>query len=497
MRRGSGLLCHITSLPSRYGIGDLGPAAFDFADFLHRSGQSYWQVLPLNPTDPAHGSSPYSSISVFAYNTLLISPELIVRDGLLDSNDIVNPPDFPVDRCNYQWVLEYKTYLLDRAFNRFLSGRERSLFDDFCAENSFWLDDYALFKALKIKFDMRSWDNWPDEYRYRHEGSLETARNENHHAIEREKFSQYLFHKQWRALKKYCNEKCIQIIGDMPLYVDYDSSDTWSNPGIFKLDEDLRPLFVSGVPPDYFSDTGQLWGNPVYDWDTLRADDFHWWVSRMKQTISCFDAVRIDHFVGLFKYWEVPFGEETAVDGHWADAPFDDFFHALRKRFCTLPVIAEDLGYMPPQVRESMTKYDIPGMKILLYAFHEDDPMHPYLPHTYPRNCVVYTGTHDNNTVRGWLDNETGADDRRRIRDYFGKEIPDGQMHREFIRLAMMSVGDIALFPIQDILGLGADSRLNTPAVAHGNWEWRIAPGVLHENIAADLLHLTTIYGRI
>lgn len=497
MRRSSGILCHITSLPSRYGTGDLGPAAYEFADFLERAGQTCWQVLPINPTDTAHGSSPYSSSSVFAFNTLLISPELLARDGFVDHNDIVEPPDFPTGRCNFQWVYEYKSYLFDRAFDNFNSGHDRALYDAFCKENSFWLDDYALYRALKTQFDLQPWDQWPDEFRFRHEDALESARGEQHYLIEKEKFCQFLFHNQWKSLKKYCNEKNIQIIGDLPIYVNYDSADTWSNHRIFKLDDSRKPVYVSGVPPDYFSETGQLWGNPVYNWDEMRSDGFRWWVARMGRTLECFDSVRIDHFMGLFEFWEVPAGDETAVNGHWADAPFDDLMDALLKRYGAMPVIAEDLGFVPPRVREAMARYDITGMKVLLFAFHEDHPHHPYLPHSYPRNCVVYTGTHDNNTVRGWLEQETGDDVRRRIRDYFGRDIPDDRMHLEFIRLAMMSVADIALLPVQDILGLGAGARLNTPSVAGGNWEWRLEPGALHDDLARHLRHLATIYGRV
>lgn len=496
MNRGSGILLHITSLPSSYGIGDLGPEAYRFVDFLARSRQSYWQVLPLNPIDPAQGNSPYSSFSAFARNTLLISPDLLVKDGTIAPRDLEPMPDFPEGRCDYPAVMKFKERLFNVAYENFKEKQARYGFENFCAENSYWLENFSLFASLKERFQKRPWNEWPAEYRDRNPEALRRVRNELRDRIEKESFLQYLFAKQWRMLKRYCNERGIQIMGDIPIYVNYDGEDVWSNTEIFKLNGQKLPALVAGVPPDYFSKTGQLWGNPVYNWEALQQRGFRWWIRRMENTLATYDIVRIDHFRGLVACWEVPAGEKTAINGKWEKVPVESFLNVLKRRFFTLPIIAEDLGLITPEVREVMIRHAIPGMKVLLFAFNEDHPMHPYLPHTYEKNSVVYTGTHDNNTVRGWLENEATEEDKRRLQEYFGRTMSMEEIPWEMIRLAMLSVADIVLFPLQDVLGLGAEARLNRPSVAKGNWEWRVPSEKITSALEERLAAITQIFGR-
>lgn len=496
MRRGSGILLHITSLPSEFGIGDFGPAAYRFVDFLAESGQSYWQMLPLNPTDPVHGNCPYSSVSAFAKNPLLISPQLLVEDGFLRKEETIPPAPFPATFCDYTAVIEYKKQLLRKLYDKksdFINSREIAIF----RENNGWVDDYALFVVLKRYFHELSWDQWNAETRDRNPSAIEAEFQKHKDEIEKEIFVQYLLDKQWRSLKKYCNDRGIQIIGDLPIYVNHDSVDVWRNPYIFKLDYNKRPLYVSGVPPDRFSATGQLWGSPVYDWQALKGDSFRWWLKRMEITLSLFDVVRIDHFRGLVAYWEIGAWEKTAINGRWVEVPIVDFLNALKKRFFYLPIIAEDLGLITPDVREVMRRFNLPGMKVLLFAFGEDHPMHPYLPHVYERNCIVYTGTHDNNTTRGWFEKEATEADKKRLWYYLGKKVDADDVSWELIRLAMMSVADMAVFPLQDVLSLGEEARLNKPSQPTGNWEWRVEEKVLTEALAQKLKHLTYTYGRL
>ncbi len=496
-KRGSGILLHITSLPSPFGVGDLGPSAYRFADFLADARQSYWQVLPLSPTLPVYGNSPYSSVSTFAGNTLFISPEALVADGFLSGSEIESRPAFPEGRCDYEGAAAYKERLLRLAYDGFVkSGSDREGFDCFCEEQASWLDTYALFVSIKRRMEGRSFCDWPPELRDRVPDAIEAHRAESAAEVEREKFGQYLFFRQWTALKKHCNERGVQLIGDIPIYVSYDSADVWANAGIFKLDGEKRPLTVGGVPPDYFSATGQLWGNPVYNWDALRQTGYAWWIERLRHTLALLDVVRVDHFRGLVSFWGVPANEKNAVNGRWADVPAHDFFSRLSKRFFSLPIIAEDLGIITPDVREVIEEWGFPGMKVLLFAFGEDNPMHIYLPHTYGRNCVVYTGTHDNNTARGWFEREAGPGEKERLARYLGKEVRAGDVHWDLVRLAMASVAQMAVFPLQDILGLGAEAQMNRPSVALGNWGWRLAPGQLTAGVADRLRALTVTYGR-
>ena len=471
MKRGSGILLHITSLPSPHGVGDLGPWAYRIADFLSEAKQSYWQILPLNSMAPGHEGSPYHCSSVFAGNTLLISPELMVREGFLIEGDIGTPPSFS-DVVEYDRVLPYKEKILGKAYERFEKNAE---FENFCSENSSWLEDYALFVSLRAHFG-RDWSEWPAEVRDRNPEALQKLKELLHDKIEMEKFLQYVFFKQWFSLKSYCNQKGIRFIGDMPIYVNFDSAEVWANPEIFKLNGEKRPTFVAGVPPDRFSSTGQLWGNPVYRWEALKEDGYAWWIKRIEHDMKLYDLVRIDHFRGFVAYWEVPAGEKTALRGQWVKVPAEDFFTTLRQHLTDLPILAEDLGIITPDVREIMDRFGIPGMRVLLFAFGEDLPTNPYAPHNHVKNCVVYTGTHDTNPVRGWFEKEATSEERERLFRYLGRKVSAEDVSWEFIRLAMMSVADTAILPMQDILGLGEEARMNRPATTEKNWQWRLSP---------------------
>jgi 4-alpha-glucanotransferase len=495
-RRGSGILLHITSLPSPYGMGDLGSGAYRFVDFLTETKQSFWQILPLNPTDPAYGSSPYHSISAFASNPLLISPELMVRDGLLSTSDVATVPDYPKGRVDYPAAIAFKERLFYLAHERFRNETQTHGYERFCSDNSSWLDDFALFVALKTHFHGKVWTEWPEEVRERQPEALEDLKGQLRERIELHKFLEYVFFQQWSSLRSYCNQRGIQIFGDIPIYVEHDGVDVWTNPEIFKLDSDNRPQVVAGVPPDYFSETGQLWGNPVYRWEALKETGYAWWIRRLQHNLKLFDLVRIDHFRGLIGYWEVPAGEKTAINGRWVEAPGEDLLNALHKRFPHLPVVAEDLGVITPDVREIMHRFELPGMKVLLFAFGEDLPTNPYIPHNLPTNCVLYTGTHDNNTVRGWYGREATPEIKERLFRYLGQEVSPERVHLELIRLAMMSVANMVIVPMQDILGLGEEARMNRPATTEGNWQWRLLPEQLKPSVAKRLLDMTELYGR-
>ncbi|MDI6777342.1 MAG: 4-alpha-glucanotransferase [Syntrophales bacterium] len=494
--RRSGILLHITSLPSLYGIGDLGPGAFRFADFLAETKQGLWQILPLHPTDSVYFDSPYSATSAFAGNPLLISPEYMVREGLLSEADVESPPPFPKGQVDYGAVKAYKTKLFHLAHERFRMKTDRDRYEQFCSDNSCWLEDFSLFIVLKVRYHGKSWNKWPPEIRDRRPDTLRMAHKQFYDDVEKEKFLQYIFFQQWFPLKEYCHSKSIQIIGDVPIYVAYDSADVWANPEIFKLDEKKAPSFISGVPPDLCSKTGQLWGNPVYRWDVLKERGYDWWLRRLEHSFKQYDLVRIDHFRGLIAYWEVPASEKTTANGQWVAVPTEDFFRTLFKKLPSPPIIAEDLGTITPDVTQIMRRYDIPGMRPLLFAFGETLPGHNCAPHNISQNSVVYTGTHDLNTVRGWFEKEATPEDRRRLFSYLGRKVSLTQLHRELIRLAMMTVANTVIIPMQDILGLGEEARMNRPGTAYGNWKWRLLPGQITPSIARYLLEVTELYGR-
>lgn len=495
-KRASGILLHITSLSSPYGIGDLGPDAYRFADFLAGAWQRFWQILPLNPISPVFGNSPYSSCSAFAGNHLLISPDLLVEDGLLSRSDIEGH-NFPADRVDYKTVSGFKEQMLCKAYENFRKMEEdKAVFLDFCSDNAGWLDDYTLFISLKERFNSAVWNQWPDDIKHRKSDAVRRWKEELNDRILFEKFVQYIFFKQWSGLRAYCHGKGIQIIGDLPIYVILDSADVWVNPELFKLDENMEPLFVAGVPPDYFSKTGQLWGNPVYRWDTHRENRYEWWMKRVRHNLSLYDVLRFDHFRGFVAYWEIPAGSEMAIGGKWVEAPAEDFFSTLLRNFPDIPAIAEDLGIITPDVEEIRDSFEFPGMKLLLFAFGDDLPLNPYIPHNYCRNCVVYTGTHDNNTIRGWFEEEAAPEDRERLLRYVGKGLSEDSVHRELITIAMMSVANLVIIPMQDILGLGKEARMNLPSTVSGNWEWRL----LNEQITPQLINylsgMTWLYNR-
>jgi 4-alpha-glucanotransferase len=494
--RGSGILLHISSLPTPFGIGDLGPSAFQFADFLADTKQRFWQILPLTPTDTPHGNSPYHSDSAFAANPLIISPEILLGDGWLDHADVINHPEFSSNRVEYDPAISFKETIIEKIWDRVQLLHEIEGYETFYSRNAYWLDDYARFQALKTHFQGKAWYEWPADFRDRTPEALEWTRHEFDDAIQRVCLCQYLLYKQWISLKTYCNQKGIRIIGDIPIYVVHDSADVWGYPNYFNLDSDKRPQTVAGVPPDYFSDTGQLWGNPVYCWEALKERGYDWWIRRIKHNLELYDYMRIDHFRGFVSYWEIPATETNAINGRWVDAPGWDFFKRITSDFPDLPIIAEDLGFITPDVHELMGHFKFPGMKVLLFAFGDDLPTNPYAPHNLERNFVVYTGTHDNNTVRGWFETEATSEVKKRLFRYLGKEVSAEEISRTLIRLAMMSVANTTIVPLQDLLGLGERGRMNTPGTPQGNWEWRFDPSLLTPDVADELRKMTEIYGR-
>jgi 4-alpha-glucanotransferase len=494
--RGSGILLHISSLPSSGGIGDLGEAAYSFADILKNSSQRYWQILPLNPGNPQNGESPYFSSSAFAGNPLHICLEKLCSNGFLNSSDIRQPFFSNTGKVDFSAVRSYKYTALEKAYRTWKTNGVDPEFVSFCEEQSFWLEDYALFLTIGKQLGSWTWHSWPFLLKSHDTTELKEVYMSNYEDIEKICFYQFLLFRQWNELKRYCNNKGIEIIGDMPIYVSYESSDVWAHRSIFKIDKEGKPTGVSGVPPDYFSATGQLWNNPVYSWDNMRNVNYQWWCHRMKMMFSLYDIVRIDHFRGLVQFWEVNAGETTAINGTWQDVPTREFLNTLKQQALRFPVIAEDLGTITPDVREVMDEYGFPGMKILLFAFSEDNPDNPYLPHNYNKNCIVYTGTHDNNTVRGWLETEASDIEKRRVHTYLGAELSDEETVRELIRIAQASIADISIIPLQDLLFLGADTRMNHPAKSEGNWRWRVNPEQFEKIPVTLLRDYAKTYGR-
>lgn len=496
--RASGILLHPTSLPSSFGIGDLGRSAYEFVDFLAQSGQKLWQILPLGPTGYEH--SPYiMNFSTFAGNPLMISLERLAEEGLLDAGTLVplSGDKLEGDRVNFDLVIPYKTQFLQRAFEQFQSAPTPE-FETFCTEQAWWLDDYTLFMALLDANPGTTWTQWEPSVARREPAALEAKRKELKNSVFFHQFLQFKFFEQWSQLRGYANEKGIQIIGDVSIYVCHNSSDVWANPEFFKLDpETLESAYIAGVPPDYFSATGQLWGNPVYDWDKLEEAEFSWWVDRVKATLLYVDLVRVDHFRGFEAYWQVPGGEETAMNGEWIEAPGVKFFETLAKKLGTLPVLAEDLGIITPKVEALRDGFEFPGMRILMFAFG-GDPNSTYLPHNYVSNCLVYTGTHDNDTTLGWWNRAT-AEEKQHCARYLGYASPDEikEINWELIRLALSSVANQAILPLQDLLGLDNRGRMNDPSTNAGNWRWRYESSeLLTEQLRDRLLELTQLYGR-
>jgi 4-alpha-glucanotransferase len=502
--RASGILLHPTSLPNDFGIGDLGDSAYRFVDFLDSAKQKYWQILPLGPT--GYGDSPYQSFSAFAGNTNLISPEVLVAEDLLTEEEINDKPEFPEGKIDFGAVIDWKNVLLEKAYRRFHTTAgltARLAFDTFTNEVALWLDDYAAFRAIKAAQDRKPWIEWEEPLRLRDGNAVLAARKELIDEIQAQKFYQFLFFKQWTRLKNYANGKGIAIIGDIPIFVSMDSADAWSNPGQFKLNKDGSPKVVAGVPPDFFSKTGQLWGNPIYNWDDMQADGFKWWIERIRFTLKTVDIVRVDHFRGFAASWEVPGADKTAENGQWVDVPGRELFQAAFKEFGDLPVMAEDLGEITPDVEALRDGFDFPGMRILLFGFGGDSG-NMNLPHNYIRNCVVFTGTHDNDTSVGWFNShvdKSSTSDKPKIgheQEFcLGYLNSDGkEIHWDLIRAAWASIADTAITPMQDLLGLGNKARMNLPATKSGNWDWRATDGDFSNELSLRLRVLTEMYGR-
>lgn len=494
--RTSGILLHPTSLPSPYGIGDLGQAAYDFVNFLEKSGQHLWQILPLTHT--GYGDSPYQSFSAFAGQPLLISPELLTGLHLLTEEELLTCPKAYPEHVDYGTVIPWKMDLLKKAYERFSEAEHHALsekYGDFCKKNADWLEDYSLFMALKDLNGGVSWLEWEDKYRMPDESFKHTLKNTLAEESGFYKFIQFLFFQQWGQLKEYANAHDIRIIGDIPIFVSMDSADVWANQHLFQLDTKGFPTAVAGVPPDYFSATGQLWGNPLYEWEMHKREGYSWWISRIAGQLEILDILRIDHFRGFEAYWAVPYGEETAVNGEWIKAPGESLFTAVQNALGNdLPIIAEDLGVITPEVEALRDKFSFPGMKVLQFAF-EDTSESTFLPHNFTTpNCVCYTGTHDNDTTRGWYET-LRKDCRKKLRRYLNmkkQEPASGQM----IRACLGSTAAYAVFPLQDVLDIGKEGRMNTPGVAAGNWNWRFQKGVLTKKVAKRLKKLSQLYGR-
>jgi 4-alpha-glucanotransferase len=498
--RRSGVILHPTSLPGRFGIGDLGEEAFQFVDFLKAAGQHYWQVLPLSPT--GYGDSPYQGLSALAGNPMLISPERLLEVDHLVPEDLEDVPPFPVDRVDFGPVIRFKTGLLNRAFARFSaqgSPRQKKSFARFCQEQSSWLDDFALFMALKEAHHLRPWNEWEPELLARDPQALRHGRQQLAGEIQNQQYRQWQFYEQWLALKRYANEQGLRIIGDIPIFVALDSVDVWANPHLFHFDKKLRPKVVSGVPPDYFSATGQLWGHPLYRWRVMREEGYTWWIARFRMAFTQADLVRIDHFRGFYNYWEVPAGEKTAVKGRWLYGPGARLFRTVTQALGDVAIVAEDLGDFDKDSRAGLdalqAEFGYPGMKVLQFSFGSG-PQDPFLPHNLSRDCVVYTGTHDNDTTLGWYQATSTAEERDYARKYLGCEGSD--IAWDLIRAAWASVASTAMTTAQDLLSLGHEARMNTPStLGPPNWCWRLLPGALTEGIAQRLLELTAIYGRL
>jgi 4-alpha-glucanotransferase len=497
----SGVLLHPTSLPSPFGIGDLGPEAYEFVDFLVAAGQSLWQVLPLGPT--GYGDSPYACYSAFAGNTLLISPEQLVKEGLLDA---APPPAIKTYQIDFGEAHKIKEQLLQSAYQLYTKTTDtvlRSAFETFAQVQAHWLEDYALFRALKDAHGGVAWNEWEPALIRRTPSAIARAREKLRDEVEAHMFYQFLFFRQWFALKSYCNARDIRIIGDLPIFVAQDSADVWTNPEQFKLDKNGKPLVVAGVPPDYFSSTGQLWGNPLYNWPRMQADGFKWWIERVRATLTVVDIARVDHFRGFAACWEIPGGDETAERGEWVEAPGRELFTTIRRTLGELPLIAEDLGVITPDVIELREEFGFPGMRILQFGFGTD-ATNIDLPHNYVQNVVAYTGTHDNDTTVGWFRSVAGEGSTRTAKQIererkFCIEYLDSdgeEIHWDFIRTVLASVADTAIVPLQDLLGLGTEARMNLPNSTEGNWVWRYEPGVLTDKIAIRLKELSELYGR-
>jgi 4-alpha-glucanotransferase len=506
-RRSSGTLLHVSSLPSPYGLGDLGPAAYRFADFLERAGQSWWQMLPIGPLGASN--SPYDSPSSHAGNPLFISLEGLAEHGYLDADDLaLNRQLAQTRRTRYDGSARFRWPRLRKAFERFrsrASAEERTRYEEYVHEHRDWLEDYALFSALRAESsaavaargaDLPAWSSWSPELRNHQTPALQRARDELAIEVDFHRFMQFEFDRQWQNLRRYASERRVRLLGDLPMFVAYEGSDVWARPELFFLDDEGQRTVVAGVPPDYFSQTGQRWGNPLYHWERHAESNYAWFTSRIAHTLQRFDAVRLDHFIGFHRYWEIPAAEAGATVGRFVSAPGAALLERLQTAFGGSPFLAEDLGLVTPEVRALCERFGLPGMRVLQFAFGEGAEQ--YLPHRYTQNCAVYTGTHDNDTAIGWFEglsaSPSGQRERRRVLDYLGSS--GRQLHWDLIRIASMSVADLALFPLQDLLGLGSRARMNVPGTAHGNWTWRLSEADLTPDVAERMAKFSALYGR-
>jgi 4-alpha-glucanotransferase len=492
--RSTGILLHPTSLPARGGIGDFGPVAREFVDFLAAARQGLWQVLPLGP--PANGNSPYSSISAFAGNPLLISLERLAERGWIHPSRLARLTD-AVTAIDYDEVRSSKLPLLTEAARNFLNtarGSARNRFEHFCEENAWWLEDFVLFDALRDRYGQQRWNHWPRDLARREPAALEAARRELASEMTSRRVIQFAFYEQWRAVRLYCAQRSIRVVGDIAIFMDYDSADVWTHRDLYRLKDDLEPEVVSGVPPDAFSATGQRWGNPLYNWDAMRARGYDWWIHRLRWATQTCDYIRLDHFRGFDQFWEIPASEPTAIHGRWVDGPRDELFNKLREALGGLPFFAEDLGYITPEVHALRERHQIPGLAVLQFGFG-DPGARAYLPHRLTSDRVIYTGTHDNDTTLGWWNSSATDYERQAVTAYVGNS--DDGINWSLIRLALGSVASLSVVPVQDVLGLGSEARLNTPSVHEGNYRWRCAPGSLTRDLAEKLAHLAEVTDRL
>ena len=492
MERASGVLLPIFSLPSKYGIGCFSKEAYQFIDRLKAAGQSYWQILPLGPT--GYGDSPYQSFSTFAGNPYFIDLETLTGEGLLTAQECeYGGEGIREDKIDYEKIYKTRFQILEKAFSRFGENDE---YRAFVSENQFWLEDYSLYMAIKDRNGGVSWNEWEEPLKNKESQAIENAKAELSRQIAFYKFQQYEFDRQWKRLRSYANENGIEIIGDIPIYVAFDSADTWSAPEMFRFNDALEPIDVAGCPPDGFSQTGQLWGNPLYDWEYHKKTGYDWWIRRIEHCFRLYDVVRIDHFRGFDEYYAVPYGEKTAVHGKWMPGPGIELFRTLEEKIGRKRIIAEDLGFLTPSVIQLLKESGFPGMKVLQFAFDSREDSN-YLPHTYTRNCVVYTGTHDNDTTKGWYHTAAGST-RQFAKEYMYKpRLDEDTLAGDFIAMAMGSAADLCIVPMQDYLGLGSDARINTPSTLGGNWEWRMKPGEPDEGTVREMERMTKIYGRL
>ena len=500
MKRASGILLPVFSLPSEHGIGCFSKEAYQFVDMLKKAGQSYWQILPLGPT--GYGDSPYQSFSTFAGNPYFIDLAALAGEGLLtDAESREYDSEEQDESIDYEKIYKTRFKVLKYAHERFrdrMAGghHERDAYEKFVSENAFWLDDYSLYMAVKDKNTGVSWNEWDAPHKNREEEALSEAREELAEEISFYKFQQYEFDRQWKKLHSYANEQGVKVIGDIPIYVAFDSADTWAAPQMFQFDENNEPEGVAGCPPDAFSATGQLWGNPLYDWEYHKKTGYEWWIRRIEHCLKLYDVVRIDHFRGFDEYYSIPYGETTAINGQWLPGPGMDLFRAIEEKLGRPEIIAEDLGFLTPSVLKLLKDSGFPGMKVLQFAFDARESSN-YLPHTYPENCVVYTGTHDNDTTRGWY-HAVGKYARDFAKEYMCKpRLDEDSLAEDFICLAMGSVADLCVIPMQDYLGLGSEARINIPSTLGGNWVWRMKKGQFDEETAAEIYRVTKLYGRI